>query len=184
MSSKSSIIFLDIGGVLQYSTWSGDPDLRSAKLGNSTLHFVAEAIEALNSIDATSIDLGIVLTSDYRLHNRFLDLRSMFNSMGLRIPLIDTTNDGSPRGTGRVWEIHDWLLANDDVSSFAIVDDDVVFSNSHLVKHFVHTPNGLCSAHTAKLEVILKDKQLISAYRNLVKEGFPKINSPSDLGKQ
>lgn len=127
------VIFLDIDGVLNCHrtclAFGGMP-FKADQHGVSMLDGVAIAL--IRNI-AKAADAKFVLSSTWRILNDFRDVGD-----GLGIEIIDQTARGSANGELRGNEIQDWLDLHENVSHYAIIDDDVDMLASQM-NNFVKT---------------------------------------------
>lgn len=137
---KSSIIFLDIDGVLntskEYYDYSHAPrwsDPRSLINAPDDPHvkllFGASQVAALNSIADAVPDVEIVVSSTWRhfyttrTGRAFEQLVRLLSDVGVKIPVIDVTpTEIGPRGPA----IHRWLYDRVflDAAAYVILDDE------------------------------------------------------------
>lgn len=154
------IIFLDIDGVINsqrscmaLGDYPHDP--------KSTEFFDMIAVGLVQRV-CRECDAQIVLSSTWRIHASWVELKYTFN-----LPIIDRTPKlqfGEDRnGEGRGIEIQRWLEANAEmrgVEKYVIVDDDQDFLKEQK-EFFVHTSylDGLSFADFMKMKRILGEEK-------------------------
>jgi hypothetical protein len=141
-----TIIFLDIDGVLNtpsygtkaYAMYKKTKGWFKSRDQYGAL-FDPMAVECLEYLAHTT-NAKIVVSSSWRKSGLEV-MKEMFKYRAIDIEIIDTT---PILNTIRGNEIEQWLLDNDYVTNYVILDDDTDFTQEQLQKHFVHThgPNG------------------------------------------
>ncbi|MCK8786736.1 HAD domain-containing protein [Roseomonas sp. NAR14] len=145
----STIIFLDIDGVLAFYPAGWKQRLRSGQKPRRVLH--VDAIERFNRLCAETASL-VVVSSTWRLHG---DVRPHLAHAGLTAPFHAdwcTDEDGPTRGD----EITRWLQAH-DAGRYVVLDDrpeGLEAHASHLVQP--HWRVGLLDHDVARAIEILR----------------------------
>ena len=149
-SPYKKIIFLDIDGVLNSTKTSfafkGYPfDLSVAELRK----FDTTAIAAIRKLCSVG-DIGIVLSSSWRLHFSCFEISNAFD-----LPVFDCTPTRlSNRKRG--YEIKEWLDEHSEIEKYCIVDDCPDMLDDQLL-NFVQTDedNGLSWSNILHISEIL-----------------------------
>jgi len=103
------VIFLDFDGVI-------------ALTKNGDAHGISlDLVDLLNDI-ILSTNAKVVVSSDWRRHRSITDLQSILVDKDFLGMVIDKTDD-SDNFDCRSDEIHNWLNAHPDITSFIILDD-------------------------------------------------------------
>lgn len=143
------IIFLDIDGVLNHH----------ASLAEG-IHLVNSKCALLRHVCKVT-DAKIVVSSTWRLG--MVDINA-FNQMVWRCggpyrAIIAYTPHIATAGSMRGQEIEEWLLHNDNIHNYVIVDDDSDMLD-YQKRYFVQTDmrTGLTTAHANKMIQILNTK--------------------------
>lgn len=152
----SSIIFLDIEGVILTGCYSGRPVISSERL---TGKFDPLTIYWLNRL---SMETGaeIVITSTWRFAFDLDELRTKFRNSGFRGRITGhlSTNIDFPRSN----HIRSWLQAH-DIHRYVIIDDVVDDLKEEFPGHFVETSyhRGLTAETYLQAKQCLKQDELI-----------------------
>ena len=148
---KKNVIFLDIDGVLNTSKNS----VRLHGAYKATNGYIKSRDDFGALFDPIACDnliyladttkSAIVISSTWRKHG-LQRMKDLFKFRGIALDIIDVTPILNKE---RGYEIEEWLLQNDWVEKYIIIDDDTDFTQEQRNNHLVHTPgeNGL--DHTA-----------------------------------
>lgn len=122
------VLFLDIDGVLNSSSWINSNKGRKHGEFNKINPW---CVENLNKIIDAIPDLKIVLSSSWRILYSLEEVQAILKINGFKSVLYDKTSNGvlsedelcieSGRGT----EIKLWLTEHPECKQFAIVDDEI-----------------------------------------------------------
>ncbi len=121
------VLFLDIDGVLNSSTWYKNRPHRFLRDNPQESDWECEldpsAILVFKKFIHDVPDLQIVISSTWRINYELAEFKRRFSQMLSIEPsrVIDMTPH---LGTIRGLEIQDWLNRNPQVTKFAILDDD------------------------------------------------------------
>lgn len=119
--------FLDVDGVVRHAKFlaSEFPASRPEhRMDRFSLYLINKLLEINRKIESTEI----VVSATLRLNYEIPELRKLFRDEGLCCDVLDATGYGPPPGWScgrRGGEIHSWLLAHPEVTSFAIIDDEI-----------------------------------------------------------
>ncbi|MCU0289943.1 MAG: HAD domain-containing protein [Acidobacteria bacterium] len=145
------IIFLDIDGVI--NPWRAEKD--------SSGRFGQEALENFKLILDAVPDALIVITSTWRFHFTFPEIKEFFDQAGINSGrILDIVPDlrrdsGSTRYyPGRDEEIKAWLEQHPEVEKFAILDDVDLEQMEGLEEHFFQTEFEEGLTHEQSLKII------------------------------
>jgi hypothetical protein len=145
------LLFLDFDGVLNSSNFL----YRSGERFSSTSadeKIDPEAVRRLNEItDRTGA--SIVVSSAWRIGKRVADLRDLLKRHGATGPVVGATPGGQTRGD----QIASWM-ANRDVESFVILDDDNDMGDLMWALVKTTCEQGLQDEHVAQAIEILGEK--------------------------
>jgi hypothetical protein len=140
------ILFLDIDGVLNSAFV-----LEEQRRGDAISR---EMIERVNKIvDATGCK--IVISSTWRIYQRFDKLTALLYSYGLRRVIIDATEDLGGYDYTRGDEINEWVFRHREIEMFVILDDNKDDSMVESVLVQTTFKHGLQDEHVAKAIAIL-----------------------------
>jgi len=162
----NKIIFLDIDGPLAWGTWM---EGRIKINDNLTIPYpwVKEDCDALISI-LQQTDAKIVLSSDWRMHYSFRDMRNILEFYGIHPAyLFDYTamntikvKMSSTQGMDRANDIIKWLKSNKIKKNWVAIDDlDLSFKNFKYPKYRhvqVDGDHGYGGKLRDKVELIVK----------------------------
>jgi hypothetical protein len=125
------ILFVDIDGVLV-----------NREMLKQRYKFYAPAVDALNSFCALP-DIGIVVSSAWRVGRSVKDLSTLFESNGVVIRVIDKTPSHKiDRQRGE--EILDWIEDNRYNGPYIVIDDEDFDIAPYIPAHkIIHVKNGL-----------------------------------------
>ena len=128
---RRKIIFIDVDGPLSYGTWDDGKVTIAGGGGDFTIPYpwVIEDCLALQDIcDETNAEL--VVSSDWKMHFSFRQLKHIFWNYGVTAPIIDITTHQSlwmkmsrpPLEWDRAAQITKWVKDN-KISNWISIDD-------------------------------------------------------------
>lgn len=89
---RKKIIFIDVDGPLAWGTW-GDGKVQmhaGSRLFTIPYHWVHEDCQALEKI-CRETNASLVVSSDWRKHFSFIELKRIFQYYGIYAPIVDIT---------------------------------------------------------------------------------------------
>lgn len=154
------VIFLDIDGVLNSTKTCVATGGYPMELSHRAA-FDWMAIKLLQRL-CDSSGVQIVLSSAWRKHCKFQEVAAAFE-----LPIIGATQNSSPDGYQRGYEIRDWLRGHPEVTQYAIIDDDPDMLDEQM-EFFVHTNGheGMTWDNFAKLCTTLGESPFAGEPRN------------------
>ena len=128
---RKKVIFIDVDGPLAWGTWDDGKVIIAGGGGDFTIPYpwVKEDCEALQKIcDETNAEL--VVSSDWKMHFSFRQLKHIFWNYGVTAPIIDITTHQSlwmkmsrpPLEWDRAAQITKWVKDN-KISNWISIDD-------------------------------------------------------------
>jgi len=149
------VLFLDIDGVLNTQSYVEHAGWAAPLGSDRDLRIIDPAAVGLLNVVVEETGALVVISSSWRITYQVEVLDSMLKQRGFSGRVLGAT----PQLTGRrrCTEIGQWLMDNNRVDSFAIVDDDEDAGAEH-VRNFVQTnfEEGLTREHVRALVRILE----------------------------